>query len=318
MKFRADVYSCTDHNQENCTVVNKLLDRAKTTVEFSIKGPSTEPSEDAPTCVLFTCSTCAKSESPLQQVARLSKTHQVIIGLFDFNEEIAQKFLANGARDVFPARTTSTKMFLRYLIPYEENDTVQKQALHVLDRLPVNLIMTDQNGKIVFTNKGADDLLAHQEGIEKSAQGHLIFKDARNNTALYQKIRAASSSSEDKGEDSSLRTQIGDDQLVSIIVPLTDRRGSSGAAIFMRNEKERSLINGPVLRALYDLSAAECDLVIALSSGLTVNEIAEKKKLSLHTVRTQIKNIYSKTGFKRQSDLIKAVLTGPAMIRLQN
>jgi DNA-binding CsgD family transcriptional regulator len=315
MKFRADVYSCTDHEHANCLVVKNLLEKAGNTVDFCLKNPTSSPSEDSPTCVLFTCRTCASLDSSLSIISKLSANRQVVVGLFDFDEDTADTFMSKGARDVFPARTISTKMFLRYLIPYEENDNVQQHALSVLDKLPINLIMTDQKGKIVFTNKGANELLAHQNGIEKSEQGYLIFNDPMNNTALYQKIRAVTETST---EDNSLRTVIGEDQLVSIIVPLIDSRGVSGAAVFLRNENENSQINGAVLKALYDLSAAESDLVIALSSGLTVNEIADRKKLSLHTVRTQIKNIYSKTGFKRQSDLIKAVLTGPAMIRMQN
>lgn len=40
---------------------------------------------------------------------------------------------------------------------------------------------------------------------------------------------------------------------------------------------------------------------------------ADRRKISINTVRTQSKQIFAKTGHSRQSDLIREVLANPAL-----
>jgi DNA-binding CsgD family transcriptional regulator len=45
-------------------------------------------------------------------------------------------------------------------------------------------------------------------------------------------------------------------------------------------------------------------VAVALSTGLTPNEIARHHGISMGTVRSQLKSIFVKTGTKRQPELI--------------
>ncbi|WP_422375585.1 helix-turn-helix transcriptional regulator [Roseibium sp.] len=56
---------------------------------------------------------------------------------------------------------------------------------------------------------------------------------------------------------------------------------------------------------LLGLSRAETDTVLKLADGLTPAEIAEGRKISVHTARNQVKSALAKTGCRRQSDLVR-------------
>lgn len=57
----------------------------------------------------------------------------------------------------------------------------------------------------------------------------------------------------------------------------------------------------------YDLTAAEVRIVSLLGKDLSVVEISEELSLSVHTVRTHLKSAMSKTGSRRQSELVGKV-----------
>jgi DNA-binding CsgD family transcriptional regulator len=70
-----------------------------------------------------------------------------------------------------------------------------------------------------------------------------------------------------------------------------------------------------VLRSLYGLTPAEARLAQGLVNGLSLQEYAEQQSVSIHTVRSQFRTIATKAGVGRQTDFVRAVLTGPAMLR---
>ena len=59
-----------------------------------------------------------------------------------------------------------------------------------------------------------------------------------------------------------------------------------------------------LLSMLYDLTSAETRIVKHLCLGESLHVVAEKYNLSINTVRTQLKSVFSKTGTSRQSELI--------------
>ena len=69
-----------------------------------------------------------------------------------------------------------------------------------------------------------------------------------------------------------------------------------------------------MLKRLFDLTPAEARLTHSLAQGKTLREAADALKVSHHTVRNQIKSVFSKTGSSRQADLLMLLrsLTGEA------
>ena len=59
---------------------------------------------------------------------------------------------------------------------------------------------------------------------------------------------------------------------------------------------------------LYGLTPAECRVALLLSDGRAPQEIAKMVGVTQNTVRSQIKSIFSKTGVRRQGELIQLLL----------
>ena len=79
-----------------------------------------------------------------------------------------------------------------------------------------------------------------------------------------------------------------------------------GVSCFIQLDDPASALPGGIRRfcALHGLTGAEAGVVAGLIAGLTLNQIALRRRTSPETVRTQLKAIFWKTGCKRQADLV--------------
>ena len=64
-----------------------------------------------------------------------------------------------------------------------------------------------------------------------------------------------------------------------------------------------------VISGLFDLTKAEARVARELASGRSADEVASALGVSAHTVKTQMKAVFRKTGVGRQSELV-ALLAG--------
>ena len=85
-------------------------------------------------------------------------------------------------------------------------------------------------------------------------------------------------------------------------------------AIVLLYDPDRPRKDPPgILRELYRLSDAEARVCWRLASGEALEEIAAAEGASRETVRSQLKRIFAKTGTRRQSELVRLILIGPAL-----
>jgi DNA-binding NarL/FixJ family response regulator len=62
------------------------------------------------------------------------------------------------------------------------------------------------------------------------------------------------------------------------------------------------------------LTEAEDAVVAALVSGLTVQQIAAARGVTVTTVRAQVRTIFDKLGVRRQVDLVRRQLSKPCRV----
>lgn len=70
----------------------------------------------------------------------------------------------------------------------------------------------------------------------------------------------------------------------------------------------------PVLRELFGLGVAEAEIACAVARGLDPDAIARLRSTSLATVRTQLKSIAAKMGCSRQTEIVRIVMSVPALM----
>ena len=85
------------------------------------------------------------------------------------------------------------------------------------------------------------------------------------------------------------------------------------ALVLVGNSEARSVMDAGVLASLFGLTNKECIVAARLAAGETLQEIAEREFLSLHTVRVHIRDILRKTGTHRQSELVRLLHLLPSV-----
>lgn len=87
------------------------------------------------------------------------------------------------------------------------------------------------------------------------------------------------------------------------------------ALVYFHDPTQRLELDEAMLASLFDLSEAEARVTAAVALGESPQQIAEASGHSIHTIRTQLKAAFQKTGTSRQSELVSLVLTSPAARR---
>jgi DNA-binding CsgD family transcriptional regulator len=107
---------------------------------------------------------------------------------------------------------------------------------------------------------------------------------------------------------------------VAHVIPLRgaglDVFTGSMSIIFITSLVPNSSPAPELLQALFDLTPAEARLASQLTTGKSVEQIALSSRLSLNTIRTQLKSVFSKTGVQRQAELVS--LLGGTVNKKQN
>lgn len=86
------------------------------------------------------------------------------------------------------------------------------------------------------------------------------------------------------------------------------------AAIFIADPEANKMPRAEILKRFYGISKVEAEVLKCLAEGMSLKEIAAQRNVTIHTVRSQVKSIMNKTDTTRQSELIRLVHSGPAIL----
>jgi len=93
------------------------------------------------------------------------------------------------------------------------------------------------------------------------------------------------------------------------LLPVTgmarDVLGGRSVLMVVTGGGQRTAVHTSLLSALFNLTPAESLITQAIADGLSPAAIAETTSRSLHTVRTQLKAVFAKTGVANQRELLR-------------
>ncbi len=191
-------------------------------------------------------------------------------------------------------------------------------AAAALDALRFGVVQLDGVGQVVHCNAAARRILASGDGLG-AERLFLRARDPAAQALLRQALDATANA--DGGTQVSHfsevlrvpRTANGEAYLLQLSrLPVASRFGTLHAAsrmvVFITDERRPALADGDVLQRLYGLSPAEARCALALGEG-QLAQAAERLKLSIETVKTQLKQIYAKTGCQSRADLTRLMLS---------
>ena len=87
------------------------------------------------------------------------------------------------------------------------------------------------------------------------------------------------------------------------------------ALLFIADPESGHTGTTEALEQLYGLTHAEAELVRLISEGRSLDEVAEARGVTINAVRSQLKQVFSKTDTNRQGELVHLVLCSVASLR---
>lgn len=187
-------------------------------------------------------------------------------------------------------------------------------ALEGLERTHSATIVVDGNGAILFATRLAETILRGGEPLH-AHNGRLSSSDRVAAARLTALIRAAAGSI--SGAPGATGTRCGGvaierglDRLplTVMVAPFRPKRAGFGAllpaALVFIRDPEAAGIGIDVLKDLFGLTAAQAAVAARLADGDSLENIAAKLRISLHTARDHLKVVFAKTGTSRQSQLV--------------
>lgn len=184
-----------------------------------------------------------------------------------------------------------------------------------MNRVAVGMAIVSPACEILEMNRTAADII-NQGDVLAIEKGRLVSTHAGANGALSDTVTKALGSPGRAGCFITLPRN-GRRAPLHVMVAalrLDGERRATAAAVYL-SEPERTIRpSEQQLTILFGLSAAEARVAAGIVEGLPVPALAERLHVSVHTVRTQLKSVFAKTGAQRQSDLVRMLTSGLALV----
>lgn len=179
------------------------------------------------------------------------------------------------------------------------------QAL--IDSVQHGVALATLDGAVLHANVAAQELLRQQDGLSLAAGGRLVASRPTETNAL--RALLAGCAAPTGGGALSMPRPSGARPFEVLAVPLStvNRRDvpqRASAIVFLHDPEGGAEPLPGMLASLYRLTPAESRLATELLGHLTLGEIAERRDVSVATLRSQLKGLFGKTATNRQSELI--------------
>ena len=168
-------------------------------------------------------------------------------------------------------------------------------------------IVTNADAVIEFTNAAAERLATRGASLKFVRRSERITVQLATKTQeLHMLIRNAATG----GAGGAMRYDSADDTLLILVAPLPNQINFNATfgkrvMVSIKETAHDGRMSKARLSALFNFTATESELAIALMSPKSIEEIAAERGVKIPTLRTQLGSMFAKTGTDNQRDLAR-------------
>ncbi len=202
-------------------------------------------------------------------------------------------------------------------------DGERRAVLEILDAVPFGVILVDAKARVLEANAPAQEMLREADGISVTATT-LRATTSSESSALARCVGEAARTGSAEGVESGGQLRLSRPSLKRdyevLISPIARRAfldqgiGTPAAIVIITDPEHHAEPPHERLQRLYGLSPAEAWVAWGIASGKRQTELAAERGISPETVRTYLRRARDKTDVRRTADLVRLILTGPAML----
>jgi DNA-binding CsgD family transcriptional regulator len=199
---------------------------------------------------------------------------------------------------------------------HQKISNMQAQTLGLEKALEAHghaVIGLDSSGKVQICNRPASALMEAGTGI-RMAHGRLTCASGEDGRALESLVDTVLTGGSGgymlvgQGAKSALRVKVS-----AFRSALPGRGESLAALVFLSGPALVAPSRAETMRALYGLTPTESRVADLLLEGLEVRDVAGRMRLTWETTRFHIKRVLAKSGVRRQSELVRLMLSLPGV-----
>jgi DNA-binding CsgD family transcriptional regulator len=183
----------------------------------------------------------------------------------------------------------------------------------VLDGLDRGVILLDHSGRVLDANLPARNVLDGGDGLSLR-NGRLKSSNAEFDARLGRLLGQSRTGAANTVQPIAARFRRPRAQSYFVVVrpvpPDTNQRNVAASAFIFATDGRRE-ISTDLLRELYGLTRAQAAVARRLFAGRSVEQTAAGLRLSPNTVRTHLKQIFTKCEVQSQAELMHLLTQGP-------
>lgn len=232
-----------------------------------------------------------------------------------------------------PAFNDKDKKLCEILLPHIREALYLRSALgrsesigdlyaDAINSLSVGTIVLNEKSQVTKVNEYARELLQKGDGL-KLVGDRLEASYLNDNKQLQERIKQAFSAhlsgEEGASEPLSITRPSGEVGLGVVFRMLPDTgwtidTGKGSLLLYVRDAVNKSSVSSAVAKELFDFTPAETALALELANGFSLEAASEKLGITRNTARAHLRAIFSKTGVRRQAELVRVILNSVASL----
>lgn len=193
---------------------------------------------------------------------------------------------------------------------------------HAMAQLMVGVIVLDQDRKVIECNPAATAVLEMADGL-RIVGDQLEANYANENRILQRLVRDAlihpHAAKMSLTDALSISRPSGRHSWGVVVQSISSDQWTEGkrrpsVAVFVRDAEGQAHPPVRLTQQLFQLTPAETALAIELANGLSLDEASDLLGIKRNTARAHLRSIFSKTGVRRQTELVRIFLNSVAWL----
>ena len=224
------------------------------------------------------------------------------------------------------ARNAAGEAAIRFILPHMAQANAARRPLEVLkqrynavfaalDRLAFGVILVNGDRDIIAANQEANAMMEAADGLRRTADGRLSATTPQAEAELAAHIDSASKTATSRGatldRHFTVSRRSGGADYILETTPFVDGPAGElnvrleGAIIFCIDPENGSAIDPSGISRAFRFTPTETAISGHLLNGLSNDGIAEAQNVSVATVKTHAKALFSKTRTRNRADFIR-------------
>ncbi len=202
-------------------------------------------------------------------------------------------------------------------MPHDNVSGLLTAGFEALDLLNIGVVVCGSSGELLVANDTAEKILRARDGLELDSHG-VLCANYQSNGSLSAVIReVAKNGGSEAGENVdgafAVRRPSGKRALTLFVRAVNSKTQTpaahEAAALVMILDSALPVEATEMeLRQLYGFTSTEAQLANLLMEGMALEDCCDELGIRRTTVRMHLRNIFAKTGARRQGELVSLLL----------